>query len=226
LSSISRPIVNYDIPIPILNLDVKESQIKIGDVAIRKLTEKDFEELGFSRASIHERYFFDKIANNTVAIVRENGNKPEFIVLRAREEADLAIRVLQISLAMNLLIHEEQILFRQGKFVAYLECKNPSNRGYQWQRGYEPLPMEIDDNFSKRIEDFTNKIQRIFGEKNDFSKRLMTAILWIGRAIDEPDLDIKIVYLSTALEAILTISADRRKGETLAYRMLFTKYTP
>ncbi|MEM3449418.1 MAG: HEPN domain-containing protein [Nitrososphaerota archaeon] len=85
-----------------------------------------------------------------------------------------------------------------------------------------PIPIEIDDNFQKSVEDFATKIQDIFKEDYsiDFSKRFVIAIKWIGRAIDEQDLDIKILYLSTALEAMLTSRSDRRKGETLAYRML------
>ena len=44
--------------------------------------------------------------------------------------------------------------------------------------------------------------------------------MWIGRSIEEEDLDIKIINLSTALETILTDKSDKKKGETLAYRML------
>jgi len=44
--------------------------------------------------------------------------------------------------------------------------------------------------------------------------------MWIGRSIEEEDPDIKIINLSTALETILTDKSDKKKGETLAYRML------
>lgn len=51
-------------------------------------------------------------------------------------------------------------------------------------------------------------------------RRFTIALTWIGRAIDDPDPDVKIVHLSTALESMLTTIADEKKGETLAYRML------
>ena len=38
--------------------------------------------------------------------------------------------------------------------------------------------------------------------------------------MEEEDLDIKIIYLSTALESLLTTISDKEKGETIAYRML------
>ena len=41
---------------------------------------------------------------------------------------------------------------------------------------------------------------------------------WIGLAIAEIDPDIKVSYLSTALETLLTTKADRLKGEKIAYR--------
>ncbi|VVB55994.1 Uncharacterised protein [uncultured archaeon] len=51
-------------------------------------------------------------------------------------------------------------------------------------------------------------------------ERFKRALTWIGRGIEEKDSDIKIIFISTALETILTTSDDRRKGEALASRML------
>jgi hypothetical protein len=44
------------------------------------------------------------------------------------------------------------------------------------------------------------------------------ALHWIGLAIADVDLDIKITFLSTALEALLTTKADHMKGERIGYR--------
>jgi hypothetical protein len=217
LSGITKPVADFEILVPILNLDVKDSEIRIGNVSIRKLTQEGLEELGFPR----EHYCFDRIANNTVAIIPEKGNAPGLIVDRARKKADIVMRVLQASISMNLFVFEEKTLFRQGKCVAYRETGNPSNRGFVWHRGYEPIPLELSDVFRSSVDNFLEKIPELYqGELGWLSERLTIALTWIGRAIDEQDLDIKVAHLSTALESMLTTRSDKKKGETLAYRMI------
>lgn len=218
LSSISRPIVNYEVLVPIVYLDVKDSKLKIGDVILKKFSEEDLEKWGIRK----EWAAYIEMANKTIAIIQEKGNNPSLVCERARRKADFVIKVLQTSLLTNRFIHDEQVLFKQGKFVAYRETKNPSHIGCLWQRGYEPIPLEINERLEKDISDFLEKISEILEEKlpTELLERFMIAIMWIGRAINEQDPNIKIIYLSTALEAVLTTPSDERKGETLAYRML------
>lgn len=150
LTDISKPVIDFEVLIPILNIDMREHQINIGDVIIRKLNDQDLKKLGFLDTDIghflSEKF---KLTDSTVVIVPEKGNNPELVVLRARNKADLIMRALQASLSTNPFLHEEEMLLKQGEFVIYRKRENPSEGGYVWQRGYEPIPIEINDNFQK-----------------------------------------------------------------------------
>jgi hypothetical protein len=47
---------------------------------------------------------------------------------------------------------------------------------------------------------------------------LERTLYWIGQSISEIEIDIKIAFLCTSLETLLTTQDDKRKGERLAYR--------
>lgn len=46
LSSILKPIVDYEVLVPILHLDAKESEIKIGKIIVKKFDEESLERWG------------------------------------------------------------------------------------------------------------------------------------------------------------------------------------
>lgn len=217
LSGITKPVVSFEVLVPISNLDMKDSEIKIGNYTIRTLTREALERFGLPK----EHYWFDKIAGKTVAIIPERGNNPSLVVDRARKRADIVIRTLQASLATNLPVHEEKLLFGQGAFVVYRESCNSLSCGCMWNRSREPIPLELNDTFKGNIDNFVSNISESFQDKpSELHERLVIALMWIGRAVDEPDLDIKVIHLSTALESMLTTQSDEKKGETLAYRMI------
>ncbi|KXB04387.1 hypothetical protein AKJ49_02155 [candidate division MSBL1 archaeon SCGC-AAA382A03] len=113
-------------------------------------------------------------------------------------------------------------MFTQGEYIAYKEIEEPSRIGVRWNRGYEPIPIGINKKLVKDVYEFLGQIPELLQEDlpPKLLKKFKTSVSWIGRSIDEKDSDIRIIYLSTALESILTTRSDRKKGETLAYRMM------
>jgi len=218
LSNILKPLADYEVLVPILHLDTMGSKIKIGKIIVKTFNTENLEGWGVPR----EEPAFTEIVNKSMAIIPEEGNNPRLVCERARRKADFVIRVLQASLLADRFVHDEQTLYEQGKFIVYRESGKPSETGLSWQRGYEPISLKIDERLEKSINDFLGKIPEILEEKLParLQERFVTAIMWLGRAIDEQDPNIKIAYLSTALEAMLTTPSDEEKGETLAYRML------
>lgn len=218
LSDIVKPIISYEVLVPILNMDAKNSEIAVGKIIIKKFDEGALLEWGAKK----ESPIFKELVNKTIAIIPEKGNNPKLVFGRAKRKANFIIRLLQTSLAENRFIWDEQLLFRPGTAIMYKDVENPSHIGSSWKRGYEPILTKVDERLERNINDFLGKMPEIIQEKlpTGLLNHFRIAITWIGRAIDEDDPDIKIVYLSTALEAILTTLSDRMKGETLAYRML------
>ena len=217
-SSILRPLEEYEVLIPILYLDVKALEIKIGDVTIKKFDELALQDWGIPSD------VFRETANKTMAIIPEKGNNPKLICDRARRKADFIIRILQVSLSTDLYTRDENLLFRQEEeYSFYRKRDTPSSVRRQWQSSYEFPPLVINERLGKSINNFLGNISNILEEENFPSKlreRFERALMWIGRSIEEKDPDIKIINLSTALETILTDKSDEKKGETLAYRML------
>ena len=219
LSSALRPLEEYEVLVPILHLDAKDLEIKIGDVTIKKFDEIALEDWGIPR----ERRVAKEIGNKTMAIIPEKGNNPKLICERARRKADFVIRVLQVSFSTNLSIHDEDTLFKQDENIFYRKKDTPSSVGGWLQRSYKPFSVDIDEALEKSINKFLSSIPEILEEEKlppKLRERFERALTWIGRSIEDEDPDIKIINLSTALETILTAQSDKMKGETLAYRML------
>ncbi len=224
LDSLSKPLEDYEVLIPILYLIVKDSEFTLDDVIIKKLDETFLKEYGIrgERNALHKKYF-EEIVNKTGAIILEKGNNPELVCERAREKADFIIRILQTSLSTNRQLHDENVLFKQNESIFFRKKDIPSSvRGY-WQRSYKPIPIEIDKNYENSINKFLSNIPEVLEEgklPQKFRTLFVRALIWIGRGIEEEEPDIKIINLSTALETILTTLNDKRKGEALASRML------
>ncbi|MEA2000006.1 MAG: HEPN domain-containing protein [Euryarchaeota archaeon] len=217
LSSMLRPLEKYEVLIPILYLDVNALEIKIGDVTIKKFDELALQDWGIPSD------VFRETANKTMAIIPEKGNNQKLICDRARRKADFIIRILQVSLSTDLYTRDENLLFKQEEYSFYRKRDTPSSVMRQWPSRYEFPPLVIDERLEKHINNFLGNISDILEEKKytlKLRKRFERALIWIGRSIEEKDPDIKIINLSTALETILTDKSDKKKGETLAYRML------
>jgi hypothetical protein len=115
------------------------------------------------------------------------------------------------------------LLFKQEEYSFYRKRDTPSSVRRQWQSRYEFPPLVINERLEKSINNFLGNISDILEEEKyppKLRERFERALIWIGRSIEEEDPDIKIINLSTALETILTDKSDKKKGETLAYRML------
>jgi hypothetical protein len=217
LSSILRPLEEYEVLISILQLDANDLEIKIGDVTIKKFDELALQDWGIPSD------VFRETANKTLAIIPEKGNNPKLICDRARRKADFIIRILQVSLSTDFYIHDKNLLFKQDEYMFYRKKDTPSSVRRQWQSRYKFPPLVIDEKLEKSMNEFLGNISDILEEEKylpELRKRFERALMWIGRSIEEEDPDIKIINLSTALETILTDKSDRMKGETLAYRIL------
>lgn len=223
--SLSKPLEDYEVLIPILNLDVKDSEFKFGDIILKKLKGPFLEEFGIKNESnAFNDNIFEKIVDKTGAIILEKGNSLELVVKRAKSKADFIIRILQTSISTNHreVLYDNNLLFEQGEFIVHRRKIIPSFVGVQYKRKYEPILTEIGKDYAESINKFISNISEMLEGKleSKLRDRFVRALTWIGRGIEEEDSDIKIIFLSTALETILTTINDGRKGEALASRML------
>ena len=224
LDDLSKSLEDYEVLIPILNIDVKDSKFKYNGIIIKKLEVHCLEEYGIKKGkNAFQDKYFEHIVNKTGAIIQEKGNNPNLAYERARRKADLVIRILQASLSTRISLHDRNLLFKQDEYSFIRKKGDDSSVHGQWRTKYKPIPIEINKDYENGINKFLSNISEVLEEGKlppKFRKRFERAITWIGRAIEEEDSGTKIINLSTALETILTTEGDSRKGETLAYRML------
>ncbi|MCJ7615964.1 MAG: hypothetical protein MUO43_05455, partial [Desulfobacterales bacterium] len=143
----SKQLEDYEVLIPILNLDVKDSEFRIGDIIVKKMGEKSLEEFGIKKEfkNILVKNLYENIVDKTAVIIPIRGNNITIICEDARKKADYAIRVLQVALSSQWGLTDLALLFKQDGIIYYRIKNNPSSvRGY-WQRGYKPLGLEIRD---------------------------------------------------------------------------------
>jgi hypothetical protein len=102
----------------------------------------------------------------------------------------------------------------------YAVKKEPTGKIVSWGLDNKNSPIEYDypeflvELIGKANEDF-ERIKKFPLNLQDLIERTLH---WIGLSISELDPDIKISFLCTALETLLTTKADRLKGEKIAYR--------
>lgn len=226
LHSLSKPLEEYEVLIPVLNLDVKDLEFKFGDIILKKLKAPFLEEFGMKNESyVFKDNIFENIVDKTGAIILEKGNSPELAVKRAKIKADFIIRILQTSISTNNkdIHYDNDLLFKQGEFIVHRIKGIPSSVLGRYERNYKSNLTEIDTNYGESINKFLSNIPELLEEgqlPSKFRERFVRALTWIGRGIEEEDLDVKIINLSIALETILTNLDDGFKGEALASRML------
>jgi len=216
-AKISKPLEDYELLVPILNLDAKDTKIKIGKVIVKKFDEESLKKWGVSKHSIE----FGEFADKTMAIVIEKGNNPSLVCKRAIREVDFVIHVLQVSLSTTRFIHDIELLYEQSDKRLIRKKEDPKSVALVLY-GRKPHLRDIGGEIEQVIKNFVTDFSDVLEEKIPLKLRTLfkIAMTWIGRAIEEDDPDIKICYLSTALETLLTTRSDLKKGETLAYRML------
>ena len=221
-SQIAQPIINFEILIPLLNIDVGEKNIQIGNSFLRKFDETTLNEWGITKET-GSPHTYDRFLNKSCYLIEEKGNNQHLVCNRAREKAYFLTKLLQVSLDASRVYRPYQLLYSLGTEVAIRLKDSPENVGFDWVRGFSPIPPEIDDKLEADINSFLRKTRSTLFTNEldpDLRKSFRNAITWFGRSIEEEDLDTRIVFLSTALESILTTISDKEKGETIAYRML------
>ena len=166
----------------------------------------------------HERYLVGKV----VARVQVRAGKVELALERAKDKVNTALNILRICGAPIPMIHDEQLQQRWGQdwLSKNVSASDHPIRG-GWQRGDEPIDLQlfgaIHDHFSEEL----SELRPILESKipKDLNDRIFKALEWIGSSVTRGNYDDKVIDLCTALETLLTVKSDVRKGEALALRV-------
>jgi len=216
VEDICKPLKDYEVLFKIHNMDANLEEVFFWDCKITKYDKTSLINWGFQEKKFYIRKIND-FENQNLIIVSEKGNNSAEVTKRARVKANKRLRTLQTYLKEGY-IHDFQLKFEISEEYAIKEIGNTKIIGTGFNRINSPLNYDytnlIIENAEKANEDYL-LIKKFPSPIQDMLER---TLYWIGLSISEIEIDIKIAFLCTALETLLTTQDDGRKGERIAYR--------
>ncbi|MGD9627643.1 MAG: hypothetical protein AB7V18_00165 [Pyrinomonadaceae bacterium] len=215
LDEVLKPLHEYEILFKIHNMKVNIDEVRFWDVQIVRMSSKRLSDWGMNESSRHlvSREFFE---NENAMILNEFGNSSRRIEQRCRRRAVRRLRTLQAYLKdrysnlhdfqLQLHISDEYLVRRVGKTALS-----------GWKSS-QPVAFDYENVLLEQSEAANTDYELMQALPKPMNEILQRALDWMGLSIQEPNYDIKIAHLCTALESILTSKKDARKGEKLAYR--------
>lgn len=215
LRELLKSLSEYEIVFKIHNMNVDIEEVKFWDFKIVKMSDERLLDWGLDGNALHvvDR---DDFKDQNAIILYDLGNNLGKVEERCRERAIKRLRILQTYLKeqysqlrdfqLQLHLSEEYLIRKVGE-------KAPS--GWRLSR---PIAFDYKDLLVKSSEIANADYLLIKTLTPSLQEILERSLNWMGLSIREPNNDVKIAFLCTALEAMLTTKSDARKGERLAYR--------
>jgi Apea-like HEPN len=216
VGSIIKPFKDYEILFKIHNLDAEFEELPFWDCKLVRWNRTSLLTWGFQEGKSYVEGISDFENQNSI-IVSEQGNNSAEIIKRARIRANKRLRTLQTYLKEGN-IYDFQLKFDISEEYALKSLEKSIVVGTGYSREYSPMkydyPGHIVEFAAKANDDYI--LIKTFSDK--MQNLLERTLYWIGLSISERELDLKIAFLCTALETLLTTQDDGRKGERIAYR--------
>ncbi len=219
LDRIRKPWEAYDVISELQHLEIKDNVLDIGGVRFFRLMPEEANEWGLRDRGPSDPLVRD-LAGKTVALTRVRAGSPKRAADRARIEVDDALNTLRFALAeaIRVRIWDEQMLFRRGGTLGVKPVVEGKSVLASRQRGFSPIDFQMDDRLANIVDGVLKKLD--LPSKTSLGGHLLRAVHWIGTSVTRESFDDKIIDLCTALEALLTLRSDRRKGEAIALRSM------
>lgn len=215
LDEIIKPEESYQILFRIQNLKAKVEETQFWDCVVASYDREKLIAWGFDP----EKNFpigVEAFEGRTVIVVSEKGTNVAEVVKRARLKATGRLRVLQNYLKEEF-IHDEQLFFELSKEYA-VRKEATGKLGWGLDNKNSPIEYDYAESLVEHVGEANEDFERIKKFPSNLRDLIERTLHWIGLSISELEPDIKISFLCTALETLLTTKADRLKGEKIAYR--------
>jgi hypothetical protein len=215
LAEIVKPEEDYRVMFRVINLETKLAETQFWDCVVASYNREQLIAWGFDPEKNYP-VRVESFEGQNLIIVSAKGTNTTDVVKRARVNATRRLRVLQNYLKEEF-IHDEQLFFELSK--EYAVRKEATGKiGWGRDNKNSPITYKYSDTLVERIGEANEDFERIKKFPPNIRDLIERTLHWIGMAISEIDPDVKVSFLSTALETLLTTKADARKGEKIAYR--------
>ena len=224
VSEIARLPLDYEVLFVIEPIILNSESLTIGDVVFHELTPELAKEWKLTK---------NELTNHAVGIVKVKAGTVDKAFARAQKIFDRALNILRVCVGSfspisPMLIQDTKLLQRRngisvvrqlGDHAVHIEVFLDMN--------FSPHQIEVSGMLADSTNEFIERLTPIYDGTIQDSLRdaLLRSLEWIGLSITREDYDDKVVTLLTALEVALTDKNDRRKGETIAFRVMLLSLT-
>lgn len=204
--------------------------LAIGNVTFQNLTSEIVEAWTIDNENVLLS-LFDDAGNQPIGIVKVDDisdvNKAAEYAL---DEFDRALNILRVCVGSfrSTTIYDEQLLQRRNGLAAIRQVKpQPKLLGISIGRNFGPVDLGLSGTLADSTNGFIGKLTPLYDGtiQGRLHAALIRSLEWIGMSITREDYDDKVVTLLTSLEVALTDKNDRRKGETIAFRVMLLSLT-
>jgi len=221
ISDILTALEEFEVLYVIDGFQLEEGPVYIGDVVFYDLDEQSAEKWGIYDSPIKE---VADLVGKAVGLVHVRTGSMGKAVEIAKEKIDTALNALRVCLVSfpDYYIHDIQLLQKRGMMYAVklfdlLPVVLPG-----WSRGFAPFHLTLKESILESTNQLVNWLKPILDGtvQGRLGLPLLRAVDWIGTSITREHEDDKVADLCTALEAMLIIIDDPKKGEAIALRMM------
>lgn len=216
INKFAKPIVEYEVLIPIDHLDVGEKQVPVQTILLKRMMSAELREWGLKGEKDIE-----KLNGRTFAIAKETGTSPRKVIGRARSEIQDGFDILVTALAARRQIRDEELMFDLAELAF---TKDPLGAVEGWyERSYQPMDLKLTADSDESLEDDIRKLADFLASPQvakEMKNRLKVCLANLRKASQSSRFDDKVNSLFSGLEALLQTLDDPHKGEAIAARLM------
>lgn len=215
INKLAKPVVDYEVLIPIGHLDVEEKQVPVQTTLLKRMASTELRDWGMRKEKDIEN-----LNGRTFAIVKETGTSPRKVIRRARSKIQDGFDVLVAALAARRQIRDEELMFDLAELAF---AKEPSGAVEGWyERSYQPMDLKLTADSDENLADDIRKLADFLASPQvakEMKDRLKVCLANLRKAARSSRFDDKVNSLFSGLEALLQTLDDPHKGEAIAARL-------
>jgi hypothetical protein len=214
LKRISRPIDLFEFIFVLHDRVGIEQRIQVQGVTLDRLTRNRLVQWGLSEEQLNRFGFRQE--EFSAAMVQEAGAASRMAEARALKRLEEALDTLRFVASFSRFLHEEQTLYPLSSECFSKRCVTPPAFGFSRTRRARTMPNVLPD-ITK--EPFCAAAISLVASANcapDTQEAIHRALKWYSRAVQAEDLDVKLVSLCVALEALLVKKKTNAKADDIA----------
>ena len=186
LNETRLPLKNYEVMFPINDLKLDAYPFQIWDTAISWMGEANLENIKiYSKGFIRVEDVKKEFINHTVIKVSIKGTDLGLVNDRARDKAELALKVIKNYLNDSVNIQDRNLLFELSEFSLTLQREYAEEWLPSWRANRKPYGLTVGASLKKHL-DIAKKHFQISREFSpNLKSRIERVVYWAGKSIEE-----------------------------------------